>query len=110
MAHHYVVTIAAFIVAHHAHLAIKGRNDGVARIDLDVESLMYPLEGGTVTVTRSDIARRRGHAESTQVDDEAVGHLFTLIGMGAVGHPRIVNGTAIVVDLEVALYGTLYGD
>ena len=107
MANHHVVAVAAFVVAHHAHLAVEGRHYGVAGVDLDVQSLVYSLEGGTVAEAGGDVAGGGGHAEAAQVDAEAVGHFFGLVGMGAVGNPRGVYFAAH--GSEVALYGTLDG-
>ena len=109
MAHHDVIAIAALIVAHYADFAVEGGHDGVAGIDLDVKTFMYTFESGTVTETRGDVARGSGHTKAAQVNHEAVGHFFALVGVCLVGDPGVIQFAAQVVEFHVALHGTLNG-
>ena len=105
---HNVVAVASGVVACHAHFAVEGRHNGVARVHLHVDTLVHASEGGAVAVVRGHGARGRRHAEAPQVDAEAVGHLARGVRVGTVRNPGTIEKVG-VVGLHVTLYGALYG-
>ena len=82
VANHDVLAIALCLIFHHAHHAREGSTDGIARIHLDVQTLMLAAPAGTEV--RRDNAARRWHAEVAQVNFVMVGQLRGAVGVDVV--------------------------
>ena len=72
MAYDHKVAVASGFVAYDTYLTGECGADGVADIDLDVQSLVLASPAGTEV--RGEHAALRGHVEIAQVDAEGIGH------------------------------------
>ena len=82
-----VLAVASAFIFHYTHLAAERCADGIADIDLDVQSFVLAAPAGTEVACHH--AAGCGHTEMAKIYAERVGHLSGTMGV-AIG-PIVVE-------------------
>ena len=107
MTDYYIFAITSTFIFHHAHTPVESSTDGIADIDLNVQSVVHTPPARTTF--RSNFCMSCRHAEACQIDSETIWNLYiTTVSMNAIIVPvwiKTVSGIYCLFCLNLTNQG-----